>query len=94
MLNIYPQDPDGAEQGQFLATRRRGKCRKRYDLGSERSGEYRRYISKPRFQDDLGVVRPEFQTSRETPFKAIITVGSIPRWNCTRICGVNSPGTS
>ncbi len=29
------QGPDGAEQGQFLVTRRRGKHRKRYNLGSE-----------------------------------------------------------
>ncbi len=48
----------GAEQGQFLATRRRGKHRKRYDLGSERSGEHLRYITQPWIQDDLGVVRP------------------------------------
>ncbi len=38
-----------------------GKC---YDLGSERSGEHLRYITKPWFQDDLGVVRPEFQANR------------------------------
>ncbi len=36
MLNVYPQGPDGAEQGQFRATRRGGKRRKRYDRGSER----------------------------------------------------------
>ncbi len=54
MLNIYPQGPDGAEQGQFLATRRGGK---RSDLGSERSGEHLRYITKPWIQDDLGVVK-------------------------------------
>ncbi len=60
-LNIYPQGPDGAEQGQFLATRRTGK---RYNLGSEWSGEHLRYITQPWFQDDLGVVRPEFQASR------------------------------
>ncbi len=53
----------GAEQGQFLATCRGEKCEKRYDLGSERSGEYLRYITQPWFQDDLGVVRPEFQAS-------------------------------
>ncbi len=54
MLNIYPQGPDGAEQGQFLATRRGGK---RSDLGSERSREHLRYITKPWIQDDLGVVK-------------------------------------
>ncbi len=32
---------------------------KRYDLGSERSGEHLRYITQPWFQDDLGVVGPE-----------------------------------
>ncbi len=35
-----------------------------YDLGSKRSGEHPRYITQPWFQDDLGVVRPEFQASR------------------------------
>ncbi len=53
MLKVYPQGPDGAEQGQFLATRRGGM---RYDLGSVRSGEHLRYITQPWFQDDLGVV--------------------------------------
>ncbi len=38
--------------------------RKRYDLGSEWSGEHLRYITHPWFQDDLGVVRPEFQAKR------------------------------
>ncbi len=64
VLNVYPQGPDRAEQGQFLATCRGEKCEKRYDLGSERSGEHLRYITQPWFQDDLGVVRPEFQASR------------------------------
>ncbi len=42
-----------------------GECAgKRYDLGSERSGEHLRYITQPWFQDDLGVVRPGFQASR------------------------------
>ncbi len=63
-LNVYPQGPDGAEQAQFLAIRRRGKHGKRYDLGSERSGAHLRYITQPWFQDDLGVIRPEFQVSR------------------------------
>ncbi len=40
------------------------KCGKRYVLGFERSGEHLRYITQPWFQDDLGVVRPEFQASR------------------------------
>ncbi len=52
-----------AEQG-ILAARRGGKREKLYDLGSERSGEHLRYITQPWFQDDLGVVRPEFQASR------------------------------
>ncbi len=64
MLNVYPQGPYGAEQGQFLATRRRGEREKRFNLGSERSGEHLMYITQPWFQDDLGVVRPEFQASR------------------------------
>ncbi len=34
-LNVYPQVPDGAEQGQFLTTRRGGERGKRYDLGFE-----------------------------------------------------------
>ncbi len=63
MLNVYFQGPDGAEQG-FLAARRGEKHGKRYNLGSERSGEHLRYITQPWFQDDLGVVRPEFQASR------------------------------
>ncbi len=63
MLNVYPQGPDGAEQGQFLATRRRRKRGKGYDLGSGWSGEHLRYITQPWIQDDLGVVRPEFQAS-------------------------------
>ncbi len=62
MLNVYFQAPDWAEQG-FLAARQGGRG-KRYDLGSERSGEHLRYITKPWFQDDLGVVRPKFQASR------------------------------
>ncbi len=62
--NVYPQGPDGAEQGQFLATRQGGKREKHYDLGFKRSGEYLRYITQPWFQDDLGVVRPEFQASQ------------------------------
>ncbi len=41
-----------------------GGCGKRYDLGSEWSGEHLGYITQPWFQDDLGVVRPEFQASR------------------------------
>ncbi len=64
MLNVHPQGRDGAEQGQFLATRRGGKCGKRYNLGSERSGEHLRYITQNWFQDELGVNRPEFQASR------------------------------
>ncbi len=60
MLNVYFQGPDGAEQG-FLADCRGGKHGKRYDLGSERSGEHLRYITQPWFQDDIGVVRPELQ---------------------------------
>ncbi len=64
MLNVNPQGPDGAEQGQFLVIRRGGKRRKRYDLGSEWSGEHLRNITQPWFQDELGVVRPEFQASR------------------------------
>ncbi len=51
-----------AEQG-FLAARRGGKRGKRYDLGSKRCGEQFRYITQPWFQDDLGVVGPEFQAS-------------------------------
>ncbi len=47
-----------------LVIRRGGKRGKRYDLGSERSGEHLRYITQPWFQDDLGVVRPVFQASR------------------------------
>ncbi len=58
MLNVYFQGPDGAEQG---FRREHGK---HYNLGSERSGEHLRYITQPLFQDDLGVVRPEFQASR------------------------------
>ncbi len=38
-----------------------GEHGKRYDLGSERSGEHLRYITQPWFQDDIGVVRPELQ---------------------------------
>ncbi len=64
MLKLYPQGPDGAEQGQFLATRRGGKRGKRYELDSEWRGEHLRYITQPWFQDDLGVVRSEFQASR------------------------------
>ncbi len=64
MLNVYPQGPGAAEQGKFLVICRRGKHRKRYDLGSEQSGEHLRYINQPLFQDDLGVVRPKFQASR------------------------------
>ncbi len=64
MLNVYPQGPDGAEQGQFLASRQGGKRGKHYDLGSERSGEHLRFITQPWFQDDLVVVRPEFQARR------------------------------
>ncbi len=52
MLNVYFQSPDGTEQG-F-----------RFDLGSKRSGEHLRYITQTWFQDDLGVVWPEFQVSR------------------------------
>ncbi len=63
MLNVYSQGPDGAEQGP-LAARWVGKCRKRYDLGSEWSGEDLRYITQPWFQDDLGVVGPKFQANR------------------------------
>ncbi len=63
MLNVYFQDPNGAEQG-FLEARQGGKRGKRYDLGSEQSWEHLRYITQPWFQDDLGVVRPEFQASR------------------------------
>ncbi len=48
----------------FRAARQGGKRGKRYDLGSERSGEHLRYITHPWFQDDPGVVRPEFQASR------------------------------
>ncbi len=40
------------------------KSGKRYDLGSKRSGEHLRYITKPWFQDDLVVVGPKFQASR------------------------------
>ncbi len=58
-LSVYSQDPDGAEQG-LLAANRGEKRGKRYDMGSERSGEHLRYITQPWFQDDLGVVRPEF----------------------------------
>ncbi len=43
-LNVYFQGPDGAEQG-FLADHQGGKRGKRYDLGSERSGVYLRYIT-------------------------------------------------
>ncbi len=64
MLNVYPQGPDGAEQGHFLATCRGGKHGKRYDQGSERSGEHLRYITQPWFQDDLEFVMSEFQASR------------------------------
>ncbi len=63
MPNVYFQGPEGAEQV-FLAAHRGGKRGKRYDLGSERSGEHLSYITQPWFKDDLGVVRPEFQTSR------------------------------
>ncbi len=63
MLNVYFQSPDGTEQG-FRAVRRRRKSRKRFDLGSKRSGEHLRYITQTWFQDDLGVVWPEFQVSR------------------------------
>ncbi len=35
--DVYNQGPDGAEQGQLLATHRGGKHGKRYDLGSEQS---------------------------------------------------------
>ncbi len=59
-----PQGPDGAEQGQFLSTHQGGNRGKRYDLGSERSGEHLRYVTQAWFQDNLGVVRPEFQASR------------------------------
>ncbi len=41
-----------------------GKCGKCHDLDSERSGEHLRYMTQPVFQDDLGVVRPEFQANR------------------------------
>ncbi len=44
MLNVYSQGLDGAEQG-LLAARRGGKCRKRYNLGSERGGEHLRCIT-------------------------------------------------
>ncbi len=37
---------------------------KSYDLGSELSGEHFRNITQPWFQDNHGVVRPEFQASR------------------------------
>ncbi len=40
-----------------------GKRGKGYDLGSGWSGEHLRYITQPWIQDDLGVVRPEFQAS-------------------------------
>ncbi len=43
---------------------RGGKRGTRYDLGSERNGEHLRYITQPWFQDDIGVVRPEFQACR------------------------------
>ncbi len=69
MLNINFQCPDGVEQG-FLPARRGRKRGKRYDLDSKRSGEHLRYITQPWFQDDLGVVGPEFQASgvdREGP---------------------------
>ncbi len=62
MLNVYFQAPDLAEQG-FPAARQGGRG-KRYDLGSERSGEHFRYITQPWFQDDLEFVSPEFQASR------------------------------
>ncbi len=62
-LNVYSQGPDEAEQG-LLAARRGEKRGKRYDLGSEWSGEPLRYITQPWFQDDLGVVGPEFQANR------------------------------
>ncbi len=34
------------------------------NLGSERGGQHLRYITQPWFQDDLGVVGPEFQANR------------------------------
>ncbi len=40
------------------------KCRKRYDLGSEQSGDHLRYITQPWFREDLRVVRPKFQPNR------------------------------
>ncbi len=39
MLNVYLQGPDGAEQKQFLATRRGGKRGKHYDLWDVRAAE-------------------------------------------------------
>ncbi len=63
MLNVYSQGPDRAEQG-LLAAHRGETHGKSYDLGSKRSGEHLRYITQPWFQDDLGIVGPEFQASR------------------------------
>ncbi len=51
----------GEERAMYTLREKRGK---RYDLGSERSGEHLRYITQPWFQDDLGVVRSKFQASR------------------------------
>ncbi len=55
--------PDLLRQNAQCIPSGHGKCGKHSDLGSERSGEHLRYITHRWFQDNLGVVRPEFQAN-------------------------------
>ncbi len=63
-LNVYPRALTGQSRDNSWPNVEGENAESCHDLGSKRSGEHLRYTTQPWFQDDLGVVRPEFQASR------------------------------